>query len=84
MTYLTTCLPSSSLVPLYYSFRHVWNDDQHSLDTALQFLVLAFIFLALENTLSYKKALWIGMIPILMINVVLHIFGFVGSYMFLS
>jgi hypothetical protein len=82
MSPLVNSLPSSSLVPLYYSFRHVLNDDQHSFDAALQFLVLAFIFLALENTLAYKTALWVALIPILLINVALHIFSVVGSYMF--
>ena len=70
--FLTTWMPSPAMVPLYYSLKHVLDDDIYSCDGVLQFLIISLMFLVLENSVNSKLFLWLLVSPVLVVNMFLQ------------
>ena len=60
------------MVPLYYSLKHVLDDDIYSCDGVLQFLIISLMFLVLENSVNSKIFLWLLVSPVLVVNMFLQ------------
>jgi len=67
------------MVPLYYSLKHVLDDDIYSFDGVLQFLIISLMFLVLENSVNSKLFLWFLVSPVLVVNMFLQFIHVLGK-----